>query len=177
MNSEWLCKQSSWKYFFLCLLPRRDRLLVWDNAWKSLWLGNTSLAYLTITPILHEPCSIVIQSLSIATMHHKNLQSRSKLTTLRIHTSFPFWTTSTNLKDLASAVSRDQFVKVNLVHAHTKQGVTYICVDVISNHRWPIRRLSLAVGWTGHSDKRKLAVTDKGHTSEFFLSRMGNTLL
>lgn len=40
--------------------------------------------------------------------------------------------------------------------------VAYICVNVISNHWRPIRRLSLAVGWTDHpvEQNRELAVLD-----------------
>lgn len=31
----------------------------------------------------------------------------------------------------------------------------YICVDTVPNHRSPVRRLILAVGWTGDSAGKK----------------------
>lgn len=58
-------------------------------------------------------------------------------------------------------MSHDSLVKVILGQTKTA-CVTYICVNVISNHWRPIRRLSLAVGWTGHpvEPNRELAVVD-----------------
>lgn len=55
--------QSSWNHFSLCLLPMRHGHLAWDNGWISgpapLWVIHPwqAQAYLTITPILHEPYS------------------------------------------------------------------------------------------------------------------------
>lgn len=54
--------------------------------------------------------------------------------------------------------------------ANPEQCLTYICVDIVSNYRRPIGRLSLAVGWTEDPEKQigyKFAATDKGHFTSY----------
>lgn len=83
--------QSSWNHFCLCLLPMRHGHLVWDNGWISgpapLWVIHPwqAQAYLTITPVLHEPYSYC-DSVTFHNYHaSQSLWTHRDFTMIQIH--------------------------------------------------------------------------------------------
>lgn len=78
-----------------------------------------------ITPILHQPDSFQVHPLSTATS-----------------------------QKCATSITEQKIWPLLFFHWRTNKTVSYICIDVVPDHRWPVGRLRPAVGWTQDSGEQ-----------------------